>query len=304
MSQNIIDFKIKLEKKLQDKDLAESLILYYEDLTQRIIDNILLKHIDKKILTEKLDLKEDLNFNSADYYSKKLKELTAFECFEYKLDEALNKNIEALEEILTEDDLKILKIEKEICLKKYKKLKKMKEREIIFLGNENHIIKNSFFKYSIYLYLIFSLYILIQSGFTSATLSIAVLLSLSFSTIYSTGEYFEKLRFRSKRTKIVKQKFLLKGVNFISILYFICFSIITILLSCSSIFFMLKQTSIIFSNNNIALIENLLMTVLFTLTSFKCFKVGMYNKRELMYNAFKDKITERDLNIFLKLQIK
>lgn len=280
----IESYENKLMKKIKNKDFALDMMNVYEKKIEEMIVVIALKN--KKIETIK-ENKELFKYSFLlskecyiDYFHsnirKKIKEVAGVDCFKEIVEKKIKKlNLENDECMKKEKNRIFIIFDEENLLKNKKRYYLQMKRGFLF--SKSMELASIMFA-ALCMSLVYSL------GVNEYLLSLTILLSLTFTFVHASGEYFEKIRFRYKLEMTNPNK-IKKGLNFMSFCYFILFSSLTIILFTFSYLALVKEVENVIGLQN-EILRNGITLILFSMSVYWHFRSAVYQKRYFMFQKF------------------
>lgn len=312
MTDKVDYYKDKLENLLKNKEVSDSLFNYYEEKATELLSYLFFTYFKDEKIVERMYLKYKYVKEQKDiptYYKNALDEimrvvdLDSFCCL---IEHEYIKQVEKLEkelpkEHMYEKEFFLLNKEVRILIRKLKKERDFRNNERIYLKENMNNLTNKILFLGNTLFYLLCLFFMYEIGLTVETLSLSILIFISFNLFHSLGKYFEKIRFKKIIGKIIKQKIWFKGIRFISFVYFSLFTIFSIGCSIVTMGGMHKHIGQVLKNDN-EIYGVLVLSTLFSLSMIRYFRQGVYESRYALYQKIKNMISKKELYLFIKVQ--
>jgi len=290
-------FNDSINKKIKDEDLKSFMFNCFEDKVKEIAiltiahceGNEVFKKNEKLVKYTFLLQKDNYVEYSYNNIDKKIKEISSIEVFK----EVFEETIKELE--IDEDEK--LKSAKEKIFSIYDKEHEYISKKKYYLEMKKGKVFSKTMEVGTLLFAALCAALIYNTGLTEYSISLAVLLGLTFTFVSSAGEYFEKLRFRHKMQKVLPSKFI-KGLNAMSFCYFLIFLTITVILFSFSFIGIVKTSREILGLQN-DVIRNGFILITFSIAAYWHFRSAVYQKRYSMFEKFESINTREDVSQFL-----
>lgn len=291
-------FRRNLEKRLKDNHLVEHLISFYDKQIEEMVISLFLYHLNNDVclsddyLTRYSFLLKNEHYLEANHRNRfsKTREFSNFDLFELYFERHFEKIKEGMEECDGFEGILNDKKEIMVCFHETKELNEKKEN---FLKLRKNPILSKFMDVITIMFLGLGFSLLYQIGINNITLSIAVCCGLTFSFIQSSGEYFEKNRFKYKINKIFPKTFV-KSINFVSSLYMSLYLLITVFMLVFTAALIAGHANAVFGFEN-EMISKVSCFLLTLLSGYWQFRKSIYEKRYFMFKNLERRKSRDDI---------